>query len=178
MNDLKGIIEDCNKSDLVSDKVIKKVIEIIGQEKWQDLNDENNDVCTTMGELIITLNGIAELEKEAEENGKLLQRIVQLEKDVIENESNCSMCDFPKLKQDLEKENAELKERLKEHESIGNAQFWKNVWSWKIKADQLIKARELLNEWVELFKPQFDVFPPTPIQVKTEQFLKESEVEK
>ena len=29
---------------------------------------------------------------------------------------------------ELEKENAELKERLKEHESIGNAQFWKNVW--------------------------------------------------
>lgn len=80
--------------------------------------------------------------------------------------------------QHLKRENAELKERLKEHESIGNAQFWKNVWSWKIKADQLIKARELLNEWVELFKPQFDVFPPTPIQVKTEQFLKESEVEK
>ena len=64
MNDLKGIIEDCNKSDLVSDKVIKKVIEIIGQEKWQDLHDENNDICTTMGELIITLKGIADLEKE------------------------------------------------------------------------------------------------------------------
>ena len=66
MNDLKGIIEDCNKSDLVSDKVIKKVIEIIGQEEWQILHDENNDVCTTMGELIITLNGIAELEAQIE----------------------------------------------------------------------------------------------------------------
>ena len=82
MNDLKGIIDDCNKSDLVSDKVIKKVIEIIGQEEWQDLHDENNDVCTTMGELIITLKGIAELEtlyqkaledvvKERDENKKL-----------------------------------------------------------------------------------------------------------
>ena len=64
MNDLKGIIEDCNKSDLVSDRVIKKVIEIIGQEEWQILHDENNDVCTTMGELIITLKDVAELEKE------------------------------------------------------------------------------------------------------------------
>ena len=72
MNDLKGIIEDCNKSDLVSDKVIKKVIEIIGQEKWQDLHDENNDICTTMGELIITLKGIADLEKE---NAVLERRI-------------------------------------------------------------------------------------------------------
>ena len=64
MNDLKGIIEDCNKSDLVSKKVIKKVIEIIGQEEWQILHDENNDICTTMGELIITLDGINELEQQ------------------------------------------------------------------------------------------------------------------
>lgn len=64
MNDLKGIIEDCNKSDIVSNKVIKKIIEIIGQEEWQDLHDENSDICTTMGELIITLNGITELKKE------------------------------------------------------------------------------------------------------------------
>ena len=64
MNDLKGIIEDVEKSDLVSDKVIKKVIEIIGQEKWQDINDEKSDICTTTGELIITLKCIPELEKE------------------------------------------------------------------------------------------------------------------
>ena len=73
MNDLKGIIEDCNKSDLVSDRVIKKVIEIIGQEEWQILHDENNDVCTTMGELIITLKGIAELEKENAELRKVAE---------------------------------------------------------------------------------------------------------
>ena len=64
MNDLKGIIEDVEKSDLVSDKVIKKVIEIIGQEKWQDIHDEESDICTTTGELIITLKGITYLEKE------------------------------------------------------------------------------------------------------------------
>ena len=67
MNDLKGIIEDCNKSDLVSEKVIKKVIEIIGQEEWNDLHNEHSDICTTMGELIITLKGIPDLEKENEE---------------------------------------------------------------------------------------------------------------
>lgn len=64
MNVIKGIIEDCNKSDLVSDKVIKKVIEIIGQEEWNDLHDEYSDICTTMGELIITLKGITDLEQE------------------------------------------------------------------------------------------------------------------
>ena len=34
MNDIKGIIEDVEKSNLVSDKVIKKVIKIIGHEEW------------------------------------------------------------------------------------------------------------------------------------------------
>ena len=64
MNDIKGIIEDVEKSSLVSDKVIKNVIEIIGQEKWQDINDEKSDICTTTGELVITLKRIPELEKE------------------------------------------------------------------------------------------------------------------
>ena len=43
-------------------------------------------------------------------NRKLLPRIEQLEKDVIENESDCSMCDFPKLKTDFEKQLTEAKE--------------------------------------------------------------------
>ena len=47
MNDIKGIIEDVEKSDLVSNKVIKKVIEIIGQEEWNDvINGEESDICT------------------------------------------------------------------------------------------------------------------------------------
>ena len=64
MNDIKGIIEDVEKSSLVSDKVIKKVIKMIGQEEWNNIHDEESDICTTTGELIITLKGIAELEKE------------------------------------------------------------------------------------------------------------------
>lgn len=64
MNDIKGIIEDVEKSSLVSDKVIKRVIEIIGQEEWNDIHDDESDICTTTGELIITLKGIADLEKE------------------------------------------------------------------------------------------------------------------
>ena len=64
MNDIKGIIEDVEKSNLVSNKVIKKVIKIIGQEEWNNIHDEESDICTTTGELIITLKGIAELEKE------------------------------------------------------------------------------------------------------------------
>lgn len=64
MNDIKDIIEDVKKSSLVSNNVIKKVIEIIGQEKWNDIHDEESDICTTTGELIITLKGITYLEKE------------------------------------------------------------------------------------------------------------------
>ena len=78
---------------------------------------------------------------------------------------------------DLEKENAELKERLKEHESIGNAQFWENVWSWKSKAEQLTKAKELLKQLVDI---EYAINIPKEkiisLRVKAEKFL--SEVEK
>ena len=77
MNDIKGIIEDCYKSDLVSDNVIKKVIEIIGQVEWQRLHDENNDICTTMGKLIITLDRIEDLEKE---NAELKDKLNKIER--------------------------------------------------------------------------------------------------
>ena len=128
MNDLKGIIEDCNKSDLVSDKVIKKVIEIIGQEEWQNIHDEKSDICTTTGELIITLKGLVELEKE----------------------------------------NAELKEKLKPENCLKLLAKEGYV---KFTSDQLTKAKELLKKWVELYKPKVGNIPSTPIQTETEQFL-------
>ena len=112
MNDLKGIIEDCNKSDLVSDKIIKKIIEIIGQEEWQDLHDENNDICTTMGELIITLKGIADLEKE---NTELKCNC----RTCVYEGSPCIRSDYPSKKgvcshyKNVFEENVELKEENK-----------------------------------------------------------------
>ena len=36
---------------------------------------------------------------------------------------------------------------------------------------QLIKAKELLTRWVELFKPKGGNISPTPIQVETKQFI-------
>lgn len=80
MNDIKGIIEDVEKSSLVSDKVIKKVIKVIGQEEWNDIHDEESDICTTTGELIITLKGTAELEKE---NAKLKEQIKEMKYDIL-----------------------------------------------------------------------------------------------
>ena len=41
--------------------------------------------------------------------------------------------------------------------------------------ERLIKAKNLLTKWVELFKPKGGNIPPTPIQVETEQFLRELE---
>ena len=41
--------------------------------------------------------------------------------------------------------------------------------------EQLTKAKELLTKWVELFKPKGGNIPPTPIQVETEQFIREVE---
>lgn len=66
MNDIKGIIEDVEKSSLVSNKVIKKVVEIIGQEEWNNIHDEESDICTTTGELIIALKSIAQLQAQIE----------------------------------------------------------------------------------------------------------------
>lgn len=85
---------------------------------------------------------IKDLEKE---NGKLLQRIIQLEKDVTENESDCSMCDFPKLKQDLEKENAELKEQL-EKETVQRIYNLNKSIEWKEKHRRLKKENAELKK--------------------------------
>ena len=43
------------------------------------------------------------------------------------------------------------------------------------KNQQLAKAKKLLTKWVELFKPKGGNIPPTPIQIETEQFLRENE---
>ena len=64
----------------------------------------------------------------------------------------------------IEKENAELKSERGCETCT------------KFDEVKLTKAKELLAKWVELFKPKGGNIPPTPIQVKTEQFL--SEVEK
>lgn len=81
MNTLEGIIEDVEKSELVSDKVIKKVRELIGQEKWQELHDEESDIITTAGELLITLKGIPDLEEQIEKMSEYINFINKLDFD-------------------------------------------------------------------------------------------------
>lgn len=47
MNTLEGIIKDVEKCNLVSNKIINKVRELIGQEKWNELYDECDDTITS-----------------------------------------------------------------------------------------------------------------------------------
>lgn len=106
---------------------------------------------------------------------------------------------------ELEKENAELKEKLKTAYRKGMRHMAKalkdydrtdGAWTdyfehtvdkvlqreqlefeeYGTLADQLTKAKELLAKWVELYKPKLEGYPITPIQEQTEQFI--SEVEK
>lgn len=74
---------------------------------------------------------------------------------------------------ELEKENAELKKKLKPENCLKLLAKGGYI---KFTSEQLTKAKELLAKWVELFKPKGGNIPPTPIQIDTEQFL--SEVEK
>lgn len=133
MNDIKGIIKDVEKSNLVSNKVIKKVIEIIGQEEWNDIYDEEDDICTTTGELIITLKGIADLEKENEELKEFRQDCVKLMEDNVV----------------MARQRAETAKQLtKAKEIIKQFLLWENNWHSKTESKYglLNGAEQFLKE--------------------------------
>ena len=74
----------------------------------------------------------------------------------------------------LEKENAELKEQCSILADCNTCTSTCKTENIEMK-EQLTKAKDLLAKWVELFKPKGGNFPPTLIQVDTEQFLNEVE---
>ena len=80
------------------------------EKKIEDLEHKLEQTEKDLADYQFNYPTIKELQ---EENGRLLQRIKQLEKDVIENESDCSMCDFPKLKTNLEKQTEKAKEHIR-----------------------------------------------------------------
>lgn len=77
-----------------------------------------------------------------------------------------------------EKKIEELEGRLKEHESVGNAQFWENVWSWKTKSDQLIKAKDIMKRLVDLSNSSRSLLGGTWHETvrEAEDFLKEDSI--
>ncbi len=122
----------------------------------------------------------------AEEYTTLQERIKQLEKEnaelraIAENQQSSNMSRYfenKKLKEGLavgstwnKHLNSLNKELEEERDRYRNMTF--------DQREQLTKAKELLKKWVEYFKPKGGNIPPTPIQVDTEQFLKDSEVKK
>ena len=172
MNDFKGIIEDVEKSSLVSDKVIEKVIEIIGQEKWQDINDEKSDICTTAGELIITLKGIADLEKENADLKKRLafaraefQRQHKENAKLRDNYDQFKASAIPEIER-LQKDNAELKKKI--------GIYQKGMY------DEIEKRDKKLTKAIEIIKKLLSCCRNYPQEnaekmEEAEQFLKEIE---
>ena len=79
-------------------------------------------------------------------------------------------------KEELEKENAELK-GLKDIATLIRANNDTVITLMQLnnilvcKNQQLAKAKKLLTKWVELFKSKGGNIPPTPIQIETEQFI-------
>lgn len=164
MNDLKGIIEDCNKSDLVSKEAIKKVIEIIGQEEWNDLYDGYSNICTTMGELIITLKGIADIEKENKELKTI--KIPQLERKIASIRGAHSV--------DCKKLNAKIEqvERLKKQVSAMSKALVNVV-------SESDKIRDRLSKAIKVIKAlRNDYYADAKrlgVWEQADQFLKETE---
>lgn len=168
MNDLKGIIEDCNKSDLVSKEVIKKVIEIIGQEEWNDLYDGHSNICTTMGELIITLKGITNLEKENAELRKVaeFQQSSNMETHFENKRLKEVLAVGSTWNKGLNSRNKYLEEK--------NDKYRNMVFD---KMEQLTKAKELVRSLYYIIKDRIDYENNIGIKDemwRAEQFLKEN----
>lgn len=89
----------------------------------------------------------------------------------ISKEKEKHITELEKEKDDLQKENAKLKARLNAINLL-TPELEKQS---KAKKQQLTKAKVLLAKWVELFKPKGGNIPPTPIQIDTEEFIKENE---
>ena len=131
--------------------------------RWREVKREELEVFSK----------IEELEKENEElrnNGFTVSAMTEQQLKVAIEKG-----------EQLEKENAELKKANQTLATMKN-DMWVELEKKRAESQgitnrlhQLTKAKELLMKWVELFKPKGDNIPPTPIQVDTEQFLKEIE---
>ena len=133
----------------------------------RELEKENAELKKRKEELIALIN--AERERQEKCDDVHLRTIAELEKEngnlkaLRKYEVNVAQSEIGKL----EKENAELKQQL---EDIDNATDCFN------KQEEIIaKAKELLKQWVELYKPKLEGYPISPIQEHTEQFIKEIE---
>lgn len=130
---------------------------------FKDVFDENVELKADNDARKFAMAMSEKVEKQLrEENTKL--------KDVIEGYKKiakwCDNCDkIAELKLENQKWKDEWQEQIQKATDEGYARTLQTM--------QLTKAKELLAKWVELYKPKSKTALPTPIQVVTEQFLKE-----
>ena len=106
----------------------------------------------------------------AEPREKRIAELIALINAERERQEKCDDVHLRKIAE-LEKENAELKKEWQEQVQKATDEGYART----LQTIQLSKARELLKQWVELYKPKLEGYPITPIQEQTEQFLKETE---
>lgn len=107
------------------------------------------------------------------ENAELKEKFLKVKED-----------DVRKLKLDSFKTFEEKNEYLRQVTNYAlfnddiSVMLWCFVQRGDIYTEQFTKAKELLKQWIELYKPKLEGYPITPIQEQTEQFFKDCEVEK
>lgn len=141
-----------------------KAIQNVGfyQKQMQDIYDKKN-------------KQIAELEETIK---RLQKQILEFTRELhTSNKENVELKEQISIKDILIKELQEQKVYWKESSFDWRHKFFKlDKIKRLIKKDkQLNKAKELLKQWIELYKPKLEGYPITPIQEQTEQFLNEVE---
>lgn len=116
---------------------------------------------------------IAELEEQTREQEKENERLA---KHILELQA-----DKGRLTDEVDTLKLQISELIKQRQYWKDSSFdWRHKFFKKrlvkrlvAKDKQLTEAKSLLAKWVELYKPKSNTVLPTPIQVATEQFLKE-----
>ena len=109
-----------------------------------------------------------------EEKNYVIERVMATKATIVSKAALCNIITY------ILKENAELKS-IKDIATLISANNDTVITLMQLnnmlvsKNQQLAKAKKLLTKWVELFKPKGGNIPPTPIQVETEQFIREAE---
>lgn len=165
---------------IVRERVRLALIDVLEQRenRIEELEEENNEL---KGKLLLSDMVLTDKTKRIKElENKLIEKVTLESLDVV----SARMEELAKVNADLtariEKQNADiltlkgLAERQRLWiEALEGQTPWKDIKDKSEVIGQLTKAKELLAKWVEYFKPKGGNIPPTPIQVDTEQFLKE-----
>ena len=163
------------------------------QEQYEKQKEINKELVDENEALKFAARMSEKTEKQLrKENAELKKRLVsaraEFQRQYKENEelkhnkktvAHLADCLEEKMKErieELEQENAELKAEIENDRDLPTVAYMQGAEKQKKKDEkQLTKAKALLAKWVELYNPKSKTVLPTPIQIDTEQFLKEIE---